>query len=76
MFLFVLFILLIYPAYAGRRLIPHEISVIMWFAIIYLGGTSLLSGVSPRHSMLVVPAVSLWIIFTLMRALEFRIAEP
>jgi hypothetical protein len=75
MFLFVLSILLIYPTYMARKLIPHEIYAMMSFGIIYLGGTSLLSGVFPRQSMLVVPVLFLWIIYTLMRVLEFRIAE-
>jgi len=75
MFLFVLSILLIYPTVRGRKLIPYEIYAMTFFAILYLGGSSLISGVSPRQSMLVVPVLFLWIIYTLMRVLEFRIAE-
>ena len=75
MFLFFLSILLIYPTVRGRKLIPYEIFAMMSFGIIYLGGTSIVSGVCPRHAMLVVPVLSLWIIFTLMRVLEFKIAK-
>jgi len=75
MFLFILSVLLIYPAFLGRRLIPYEIYAMTVFGIIYLIGISLLSGVSPRQSMLVVPVFFLWIVFILMRVLEFRVAE-
>jgi hypothetical protein len=75
MFLFVLSMLLIYPTIRGRKLIPYEIYATTFFSILYLGGTSLVSGVCPRQAMLVVPVLSLWIIFTLTRVLEFKTAE-
>jgi 4-amino-4-deoxy-L-arabinose transferase-like glycosyltransferase len=43
MFIVVIMVLLIYPAYIGRRLIPHEIYLLLGFAMIAFGGSSLLS---------------------------------
>ena len=75
MCLFVLSMLLIYPTIRGRKLIPYEIHATTFFSVLYLGGTSLVSGVSPRQSMIIVPVLLLWIVFILMRVLEFKIAQ-
>lgn len=71
-FLVALSILLIYPAYIGRRLIPYEIFALLVFSLISFGGSSFLVAY-PRHFTLLVPVFSLWIIFILMRILKLDI---
>lgn len=56
----------IYPTYLGRRRIPHEIWALVVFAIIYVGGSSLLSAYH-RFLLPVIPMLILWIIFALYR---------
>jgi len=64
MFIVVFFIACIYPAFLGRRLIPHEVNGLLLFGLISLGGSSLLSAYN-RQFWPLVPVFIFWIAFVL-----------
>lgn len=72
MFLIVFCILCLYPAYLGRRLIPFEIYVLIFFALISFGGLSIISS-DNRYSWPLVPVLMLWISFTFARLVKVEI---
>ncbi len=75
MFIAVFCVLMLYPAYRLRRLIPFEVWAGVLFAVISLAGASFLSGHSPRQSMLLAPMVVLWIAFTYTRVVRVELAQ-
>jgi hypothetical protein len=72
MFVVVVGILLLYPTYRGRKLIPYEIYALLLFVLISFGGSSLLSG-STRQFMLLVPVLLFWMALTFTRVLRVEI---
>jgi hypothetical protein len=60
MFLFVLLALSLYPGLLRRRLIPYELSALLFFAGISFGGASLLSAYDRQFRPLV-PILMLWL---------------
>lgn len=74
MLLVVVFILCIYPAFLGRKLIPGEIYVLILFGLIALGGSSLLSAYN-RQLWPIVPVFFLWISFSLTNLIEIKVKK-
>ena len=72
MFLTVLFVLCIYPAFKRRRAIPYEIYALLLFGFISLGGSSLISA-GQRQFTLLVPVFAFWIIYVLMRTVKIEL---
>jgi len=72
MFLVVLFVLLILPAWMGRGFIPYELKSLLAVAGIAFCGSSLVCGYH-RYVQILVPIVLIWIAFVLTRVLEIRI---
>lgn len=74
MFLFVISILCVYPAYLGRKMVPFEIYSILSFVIISLGGLSIVQSEN-RSLWPLVPMFMLWISLTLIRVLKIEIIK-
>ena len=72
MFLFVLTILGIYPAVKRWRAIPFEMYVFLFFVLVTLGGTSLVSGYDRQFRPLV-PVIMLWLSYIYIRVLNIKI---
>jgi 4-amino-4-deoxy-L-arabinose transferase-like glycosyltransferase len=72
MFLTVIAILSLYPTYAGRRQIPHEIWVLLLLGLVYFGESSLVSAL-PRFMLPVTPICFLWISLVFTRIVRIRI---
>lgn len=72
MFLVVLCVLSLYPAYLGRRLIPHEIHALVLFTLISFVGSSLLWAYN-RYFLPLVPLFALWLSFILARIVKVEI---
>jgi len=72
MFIVVLLALSIYPAIMRRGSIPYEIYVLILFALISFGGTSLLSGFA-RQFYPLVPIILLWLSFVYFRILKIEL---
>lgn len=72
MFIVVIFVLCIYPAILGRRLIPYEISGLLLFGLISFGGSSLLSAYN-RQFWPLVPVFFLFIVYVLINILKIEI---
>ncbi len=73
MFLVVMSALLGFVSLTHRRLFPHEIKALMLLALTSLAATSLLSGVSARQFMVIVPLLLLWMGFTLTQLVRVEI---
>jgi hypothetical protein len=74
MFIVVLSILCIYPTYIQRKIIPHEILVLLLFGMVAFGGSSLVSAEERQFSVLV-PVFLFWILFTLTCILKIEIRK-
>ena len=74
MFLVIIFILCIYPAFLGRKLIPYEIYGLILFGLISFGGSSLLSAYN-RQFWPLVPVFMLWISFVISNILKVEIKK-
>ena len=74
MFIVVLTVLFIYPAFIGRKLIPYELWVLILMVLTFLGCVSLLSAWT-RHLLPVIPVFLLFIAFIFDRVLEIRILK-
>lgn len=74
MFIVTLSILCIYPSYVARKKVPYEIFALLLFALISLGGSSLLSAYA-RQFIPLVPVFTLWIFFTLTRTLRIEMRQ-
>ncbi|PYO51142.1 MAG: hypothetical protein DMD72_00420 [Gemmatimonadetes bacterium] len=72
MFLVVVFVLLILPAWMARGVIPPELKALLLVAGVAFCGSSLLSGYH-RQAQILVPIILLWIAYVLTRVLEIRI---
>ncbi len=72
MFIFVPFIVSIYPAILKRKDIPFEINALMIFFLIAFSGTSLVSAYD-RQIRPLVPIVFLWLSFIYLRVLRIEI---
>jgi 4-amino-4-deoxy-L-arabinose transferase-like glycosyltransferase len=72
MFLTVIAALCIYPSYAGRRHVPHDIWMLLLLGLVYFGGSSLLSGL-PRFMLPIAPILLLWIYVVSARVVRIRI---
>jgi hypothetical protein len=70
-FIFVLLAFSIYPAIKRRRAIPYELYSLAIFALISLGGTSLLSAYN-RQFRPIVPIILLWLSFIYIRVLRIE----
>jgi len=71
MFLFVISTLSLYPAYLRRRMIPFEIYGVVSFALISLGGLTIVQSEN-RSLWPLLPVFILWISFTLTRILKIN----
>jgi hypothetical protein len=74
MFLVVLFVLCIYPAILGRRLIPYEISSLLFFGLISFGGSSLLSAYN-RQLWPLVPLFLLFESFVIVNVIKIELPK-
>lgn len=74
MFIVVLLILIIYPAFLARKRIPFEIFALLIFAFIYGCGMTLLSG-KGRYFIIMVPSLVLFLVFAYTRILDIRIIK-
>lgn len=72
MFIFVLFVLSIYPAIVKYRLFPVELIALLLFDLIAFGGTSLLSAYDRQFRPLV-PVILLWLSFIYVRVVKIQI---
>jgi hypothetical protein len=72
MFLIVIGVLSLYPAWKNWRKIPFELSLLVLFILIYLGGT-ILAGANPRYLIPAIPFIILWITFVYARFIEIKI---
>jgi len=72
MFLVVFSILCIYPAYLGRKIIPHEIYALIIFVLISFGGTSLVYA-EARYLSPLIPIFMVWISFMLSQIMKVEI---
>lgn len=72
MFLVVLFVLTIIPAVLRRTAIPFELWLLLSFAMIAIGGSSLLSAYE-RQFMPLIPVVCLWLAFVYVRVLRIEL---
>ena len=71
MFIFVLWVLCIYPTYSRRELIPYEIVVLMLFTLISFGGLIPSNGEN-RYLWPLIPLFMLWISFVLVHILKIE----
>ena len=71
MFLLVVGLLCVYPFYRSRKLVPEEIKILLYLALIYLGGSSLVSAVN-RYFSIVVPVFLFWLSFVLIKNVQFK----
>ena len=67
------FLLSLWPALLRFRRIPVEITVLLVFALIYIGG-SLLLPANPRYFIPVIPFLLLWVAVLFHRFVDFRLA--
>ena len=74
MFVVVFFVVSFYPAFLGRRLIPHEVYSMLLFGLVALGGSSLLSAYN-RQLWPLVPVFMLWISFVISNILKVEIKK-
>ena len=74
MFLVVLSVLCIYPAYAGRKIIPFEIFALIAIGLISFSGSSLIFA-EVRYFVPLVPIFMLWIAFILNNVIEIGIKQ-
>jgi len=58
-FIVVLAILGIYPAFIRRKMIPRELFILLFLSLIYLGGHTLLGG----RGRFLIPVVPIWLMF-------------
>jgi hypothetical protein len=72
MFLAVVSVLCLYPTWAGRRRVPHEIWVLLLVGLVYFGESSLLSALH-RFTLPAIPICFLWISFVLARITDIRL---
>lgn len=72
MFIVVLSIMGIYPTILRRNSIPYEIVALLYFCVITLGGTSLLSAYN-RQFLPCVPIILLWLAFLYVRVLKIEV---
>jgi len=70
-FLLVSLVLCIYPLWKRRKSIPRELAGLIWFAIIYLGGSSLVH-TSIRYVSPIVPVLIIIIFYTANGILEIK----
>lgn len=69
MFLFVMFILLLYPGIRFFKIIPLEIRIILMVSFIYLGASSLVSA-EARHLFPVIPAITMYFSYILTNIIK------
>jgi hypothetical protein len=74
MFLVVFLLVSVYPAVLRRRAIPYEIYALLLFALIALGGTSLLCAYDRQFRPLV-PIFLLWLSFAYLRILRIEVRD-
>jgi hypothetical protein len=74
MFLVVFLVGSVYPAVLKRRTIPYEIYALLFFALIAMGGTSLLSAYDRQFRPLV-PIFLLWLSFVYVRILRIELRD-
>jgi 4-amino-4-deoxy-L-arabinose transferase-like glycosyltransferase len=74
-FLFVSFIFCIYPLWKRRKDVPGELTGLIWFAVIYLGGSSLIYS-QARYVLPVVPVLIIAVFFTSNKILEIKFTAP
>lgn len=65
-------ILCVYPTVRGRRALPPELGVLLAFAAVAFGGTSLLAAYE-RQFRILVPILGTWVAFTLTRIVRIEI---
>lgn len=75
MFILVLFILIIYPAFIARKRIPFEVKAQLIFALIYGCGIILLAG-KGRYFILMVPSLVLFALFVYTKVLKISLVKP
>ncbi len=72
MFLIVLGLFSLYPAWVNRRKIPIELYLLLGFILIYLGG-SILVIVVPRYLVPAIPFMILWITYIYTNFVEVKV---
>lgn len=75
MFIFVLGVLSLYPAFLARKNIPFEIKVLMIFTLIYACGIVLLGG-KGRHFIVMVPVLVVFLVYVYTNILKINIVKP
>lgn len=71
-FVVVLSVLCVYPSVRRHRMIPTEIAILLLFAAVAFGGSSLLAAYERQFRPLV-PLLGLWVAFTVTRILRIEI---
>jgi len=72
MFLVVLMVFSIYPTYRARSVIPGEIYLLLVFALIAFGGSSLVSAYA-RQFLPLIPIFGLWIFWVWSKVMRIEI---
>jgi hypothetical protein len=72
-FLLLLFALI--PGWLGRKAVPSEVHVALFFALISLGGLSLLSGI-PRQAFPLLPILGFWTILVFEKVIYWENPSP
>ena len=72
MFILVACVLSIYPAFLGRKAIPHEIYVLLFIFLVAAGGNSLVSALE-RYFRPLVPILLLWLAYISLRVLKIEL---
>lgn len=74
MFLIVLLVFSLYPAWVHRRSIPSELYLFILFILIYLGGTILVCCI-PRYLLPAIPFMILWITYVYSHLVKIKLAD-
>jgi hypothetical protein len=74
MFIVVLFILILYPAFLSRKKIPFELKSILVFALIYGFGMILLGG-KGRYFTMMVPALAIFLVYGYTNILKISLIK-
>jgi hypothetical protein len=74
MFLIVLIVFSLYPAWVHRRSIPTELYLLILFILIYLGGTILVCCI-PRYLIPAIPFMILWIAYVYSHFVTIKLSD-
>lgn len=74
MFILVLWMLSLYPAFLARKRVPFEVKALLLFTLIYAGGLVLLGG-RARHFIVTVPTLVLFMAYVYTNILKISLAK-